>query len=367
MAGDFIIVHGDVVSNYPIEEALKAHKARRVKDKNATMTMVLREIGPQHRTKSSPNSPAFVIDPLKDRCLHYEEISRRPRANSNNSSSRASSSFLSIDPEFTDYAELDIRNDLYDCGIDICTPEVLGLWADSFDYQTPRTQFLHGVLKDYELNGVTIHTHITRDYYAARVHNLKAYDAVSKDIITRWTYPFCPDMNLGEGECYTFKRRQIYLDQDVNVSRLATICQDTVAGVQSSIGDNTVISDSVVGNNCHIGDNVILENAYIWDGVIVGEDTEIKNAVVADGAVIGSQCRLEPGSLVSYGVKVADGVTIPKGLRVTKEFPQASVPPNVKVVGAGGEGHEFIPEEEEDEGNEDPVLSSLSESNLAVL
>ncbi|KAG9831650.1 nucleotide-diphospho-sugar transferase, partial [Aureobasidium melanogenum] len=45
LAGDFLIVYGDVVSNLPIEAAIAAHRQRRTKDKNAIMTMVLREAG----------------------------------------------------------------------------------------------------------------------------------------------------------------------------------------------------------------------------------------------------------------------------------------------------------------------------------
>ena len=37
---DFVLVSGDVVSNMDLGAALKAHRARRDKDKNALMTMV---------------------------------------------------------------------------------------------------------------------------------------------------------------------------------------------------------------------------------------------------------------------------------------------------------------------------------------
>jgi hypothetical protein len=32
--------------------------------------------------------------------------------------------------------------------------------------------------------------------YAARVHNLRSYDAVSRDLLARWAYPFVPDTNV---------------------------------------------------------------------------------------------------------------------------------------------------------------------------
>ncbi len=51
--------------------------------------------------------------------------------------------------------------------------------------------------------------------YAARVHNLRSYDAVSRDIVARWCYPFVPDTNLatrGEGLTYfTYGRGRVYM------------------------------------------------------------------------------------------------------------------------------------------------------------
>jgi hypothetical protein len=32
--------------------------------------------------------------------------------------------------------------------------------------------------------------------YAARVHNLRSYDAISRDLLARWAYPFVPDTNV---------------------------------------------------------------------------------------------------------------------------------------------------------------------------
>jgi NDP-sugar pyrophosphorylase family protein len=45
ITGDFLLVHGDLVSNLPIDAALAAHRARRIADKNAIMTMILRSGG----------------------------------------------------------------------------------------------------------------------------------------------------------------------------------------------------------------------------------------------------------------------------------------------------------------------------------
>ncbi|KAJ5259578.1 translation initiation factor eIF-2B subunit epsilon [Penicillium angulare] len=346
ITGDFIVVSGDVISNMPIEGALTKHRARREKDKNAIMTMVLREAGRNHRTKSSSVSPVFVIDPTKDRCLHYEEIDHH----SNERPAR-----VNVDTEILlTHPELDIRQDLIDSSVDICTPDVLSLWSDSFDYQSPRKHFLFGVLKDYELNGKTIHTHIIKDDYAARVRNLKAYDAVSKDIISRWTYPLCPDTNLLPGHTYALRKSNLYQEQGVTLARSCVIGRRTVIGKGTSIGDKTTVRDTVLGRNCKIGRGVKLQGAYIWEGVSIGDNTVVNGAIIADGVVIGKNCTVAAGALVSHGVKIADGVAVEAGKRITKSRRDGGVvTTDPKVVGADGEGREFIQGEDEDDDEDD--------------
>lgn len=353
ITGDFIVVSGDVISNLPIEGALAQHRKRRATDKNAIMTMVLREAGLNHRTKSSSVSPVFVIDPTKDRCLHYEEIDRHA---SDDKPSR-----LNIDAGIIlSHPELDVRQDLIDCSIDICTPDVLSLWSDSFDYQSPRKHYLHGVLKDYELNGKTLHTYIIKDHYAARVRNLKAYDAISKDILSRWTYPLCPDTNLLSGHSYELRKGSLYQEKGVTLARSCIIGRRTVIGAGTSIGDRTEIKNTVLGRNCKVGRNVKLDGAYIWDNVVIGDGTDVRGAIIADGVTIGNNCTVAAGALISYGVKITGGISVEGGKRITKTQIDGTVGKNdPTVVGEGGEGYEFIHgEEEEDEDDEDVSVAS---------
>lgn len=48
---DFLLIYGDFIGNLPLEGVLEEHNKRRKIDKNAIMTMILREAGAEHRTK----------------------------------------------------------------------------------------------------------------------------------------------------------------------------------------------------------------------------------------------------------------------------------------------------------------------------
>ena len=307
ITGDFLLVSGDVVSNMSIEPALAKHRARREKNKDAIMTMVLREAGLGHRTKSKGSRPVFVIDPSAERCLYYEEMGSR----------KGRSRHITLDPELlTSNADIDVREDLIDCHIDICTLDVLAQWSDNFDFQSLRKSFLHGVLKDYETYGKTIHTYIMTDQYAARVKSLRAYNAISKDIVGRWAYPLCPDSNLMPDQSYRFGKGKVYQEDAVLIGR--TSIKKTVIGSQTHIGEDGIITGSTIGRRCKIGNNVILEGAYIWDDVTIGDGSIVRDAVVASETTIGSNCTIESGALISFGVQLPDHIGISMHRKITR-------------------------------------------------
>lgn len=348
--GDFVVVYGDVVANVPLERALAEHRARRIKDKNAIMTMVLREAGAggnAHRARPGATRPVFVIDPAADRCVHFEQLPNRDGRR-----------HLSLDPALlAEHPELDVRADLVDCGIDICTPDVLALWSDNFDFELPRRGFLHSVLKDYELNGKTVHAHVARSGYAARVRSLRAYDAVSRDVLGRWAYPLCPDSNLVRGQSFRLGPGGVYKEDGVVLARSCAVGAHSAIGRGTSVGEGTRVRGSVVGRGCAIGKGVVLEGAYVWDGAAVGNGSVVRGAVIADGATVGRGCRVEAGAIVSFGVRLADGARVSGRGRVTRaagmradggEAPRGE--PDPAVVGEGGDGFEY---EDGDEAEED--------------
>jgi translation initiation factor eIF-2B subunit epsilon len=51
ITGDFVLVTGDLVSNVRIDDVVRAHKERRRTNKDAIMTMVMKESGLKHRTR----------------------------------------------------------------------------------------------------------------------------------------------------------------------------------------------------------------------------------------------------------------------------------------------------------------------------
>ena len=48
--------------------------------------------------------------------------------------------------------------------------------------------------KVFQFLGNQIHLHVLKHRYCSRVHNLYMYDAVSRDVLARWTHPYVPEI-----------------------------------------------------------------------------------------------------------------------------------------------------------------------------
>ncbi|KAG9291448.1 hypothetical protein G9A89_021867 [Geosiphon pyriformis] len=272
---DFILVSGDMVSNIHLEQILEAH----------------RSIG---------ESSIFVLDSETNECVHYEAVEAFPRKRR-----------MVMDLEiFKSHTDVQIFNDLIDCQIDICSVEVPALFTENFDYQDIRKDFVYGILTS-DLLGKTIYCHTIKDAYAARVKSLQTYDAISKDILSRWTYPIVPDSNLQEKDSYEYMRGQIYKEKNVVLSRSCVLGEKVLIGTETEIAENTKITNSVIGRRVRIvelilkillkfqGSNVTITGAYIWD-----------DSILANGVVLEENVTINKGCLLSFDVVVGPNITL---------------------------------------------------------
>ncbi|KAK7055003.1 translation initiation factor eIF-2B epsilon subunit, GEF [Paramarasmius palmivorus] len=210
VTGDFVLVMGDLVSNIRIDEVVKVHKERRKVNKDAIMTMVVKESGARHRTRD----------------------------------------------------------------------------------------FVHGVLTS-DLLMKNIYCYVAKDGYAARVKDTKSYDSISKDILSRWTFPLVPDNNHPAGHVYEHRRGNKYIAKDNSVI-LAR--QQLPSWIFHQVFENAQIISSVIGRDCVIGPGTIVDNSYIFDGTKIGAGCIIEKSIIGAGVIVRDDTRIEKGCLVGDGV-----------------------------------------------------------------
>ncbi|XP_060623336.2 translation initiation factor eIF2B subunit epsilon [Anolis sagrei] len=385
---DFILVSGDVVSNINVSTALQEHRLRRKLEKNVSvMTMIFKECSPGHRARCQEDDIIIATDSATKRVLHYQKTRGLKRF-------RFPMSLFQRNIE-----EVQVRHDLLDCQISICSPQVAELFTDNFDYQT-RDDFVRGLLVNEEVLGNQIHMHATSEEYGVPVSNLLMYESVSSDILQRWVYPMAPEMNItgDEKQSCTHSRHNIYRGAEVSLGHGSVLEENVLIGQGTSVGKNCSISNSVIGPNCNIGDEVVLDRAFLWNGVSVADGVTIRQSIVCDEAVVKKGVTLNPHCVLTSQVVVGPDITLPEGTvislhptdeveddddqfsddsGVNREESKAKLKGyNIAEVGSEGRGYLWKADSENDVDREEqthslwgPILSaeeeSESESNMS--
>ncbi|XP_005284087.2 translation initiation factor eIF2B subunit epsilon [Chrysemys picta bellii] len=308
---DFLLVSGDVVSNINVSAALEEHRMRRKLDKNVSvMTMIFKESSPGHRARCQEDDIILAMDSTTNRVLHYQRTQELKRF-------RFPVSLFQSNIE-----TVEVRHDLLDCHISICSPQVAELFTDNFDYQT-RDDFVRGLLVNEEVLGNQIHMHVTAEEYGARVSNLLMYEAVCSDIIRRWVYPMTPEMNFTDDETqsYTHSKHNIYRGAEVSLGHGSVLDDNVLIGQGTVIGSNCSITNSVIGQNCKIGDEVILDGAFLWNGVHVADRVVIRQSIVCDEAEVKEKVKLNPHCVLTSQVVVGPNITLLEGTVISLHSP----------------------------------------------
>ena len=313
ISSDFVLITGDTVASFNLKEAIAEHKKRRKQDKSSIMTIVMKRIKSRaSRKRLGDHGLILQVDPATNQIISYEEEINKSYVT------------LDVSSAFLDRSQVAVREDLVDCYIDICAPEVLGLFQDNFDFQNLRRDFVGVVLSEEELgNKIFAYELASGVDYAARIHNPRSYDAVSRDIWNHWLWP----VEVGQSRTFTscthswgIIRRGIQdclRDAGVSASRSVEVGNDCQIGSDTSIGDNTRIVASFVGKNCKIGKNVELSGCHLLAGVSIADGVKIYSSMLSDNVCVEENATVLEGCLVGSNVVIGQGHTVPAFSRIS--------------------------------------------------
>lgn len=303
---DFILVYGDIVSNIEMESLVNDHIERSKKDKSTVMTLLLSKSHVNRNlriyTKNQQKGSMVIgIDDESGQVVYCEDKLKK---------------YLNVSRQtFLSSRSISFHTDLEESGIAICSPELLTLFEDNFDYQL-LSQMVKGVVNGEEVVERKIFARtVGNKHYTSRISSLDQYHQVTRDILTRYSYPFVPDNNFDDTS-YTYLRER-YQEMNVKLSRSCIVRGYSSIGKGSSVEDESSVVSSTIGRNCKIGSNVKIRNSHIWDNVVIGDNVTIENAIVCSDTSIGKGCIIESGSIISFNVKIGAGIKIPEFSRLT--------------------------------------------------
>ena len=305
--GHFLLVHGDFVTNASLRTLLDVHLKNVHNDKNTLLTMTFKMASPEHRCRTvMVDDCAIVYDSHTHQLFHYQTFRR------------LSSRFSLQTTLLESHSELDVAYHVIDSEVDICSPAVLSLFSENFDYQDLRRDFVHGILTSDLLN-YKFYVHILPSHsYAIRVSHTQRYDSVSKDLMQRWIFPIVPDANFNESTRYRVKRHCRYLDHPVVLERDTVFGENVIVGRDTKIGTRTLIRNAVIGQRCIIGKDVIIEDAYLWDDTVVGDHCRVKHSLLAEHVILKDHVKIARGCILGEDVVVGPNVSLPEFTRLVR-------------------------------------------------
>lgn len=306
LQNDFLVIYGDTVGNANLKEAIDQHKAVRVKNKEYIVSIVFSELHVKSKLRTEQEQCVVVLE--GSRIVQYDGIGAKKKVD------------LNSNVKFKELKEFEVRHDLVESGVIICSPELMHYFSDNFDYHSLRDHLMKDILTSEIYTDKFMAYVLPKHNYLHRVQVPRSYDAVSVDIMNRWLYPICLNANLfppSTPSTYISARNNLYKELNVHLAKGVRIETPAVIGTGTIIKEAAVVSMSSIGRNCKIGAGSKITNSYIWNNVDIGENCVLSNAILCSGAVVGSNCVINSGSIISFNVWVNPNTIIKEKSRIS--------------------------------------------------
>mmetsp|Transcript_3438 Transcript_3438/g.5066 ORF Transcript_3438/g.5066 Transcript_3438/m.5066 type:complete len:688 (+) Transcript_3438:19-2082(+) len=301
---DFLLLSGDVISNIDIKALIKHHREAKKVNKSLLMTSAFKK-QPTHQQRELGFNDALHsvwcgIDKRENKILFYEEEGKEKATIGHE--------------KFQENPTMDVRSDLIDCHIDMCTTEVLTIFEEQL-YKN-RAQLINNVLTNDILsvsNYITPYI-LSEKEYAARVSSFRAYELISEHIVRGWVHPITPDFF----KKYGMQGRNNYLGDRLKLKPSTKLVSDCVIDENGKFGENTIVSNCVIGKNVVVGNNTVLKNAYIFDNVVIGDNVMITSSLLSSEVKIHSGVTIERGCVLSSGLEIKENTILKEYTRYVK-------------------------------------------------
>jgi translation initiation factor eIF-2B subunit epsilon len=367
---DFVLVRGAVLSSVPLMDMVEAHRRQKDAEKDRMLlTMLLLETPSQQAFDPARYyiSPLTVADRfrsnVKEMRVHVFESQRSDNGFyrcllSEPVSPHSEKQSLSIATDILQkHTNLLLRNDLYDCNIDICTPEVPALFAEDFDTNNLRSSFVDDILTS-DLRTKHIYAFIPKTGFSANISSLEDLWRTSVGMTCGLTAPFDPLLNIEPDQSFS-KKGTVWKENGTKVHESVQLT-NAVLGAGVAVANNANIRNSVIGRNCIIAEAVTIENSVLLASVKVDKGCFIRESIIFDGIELPERSHLAGKSIIPPNTKLSSPFTTPETPKFTIYAADG------KPVAQDEDEDEDEEEEEEEEEVEDGDLPTLGPLSLLL-
>ncbi|EFN83402.1 translation initiation factor eIF-2B subunit epsilon [Harpegnathos saltator] len=280
LRGNFILIRGNTLTSTDLNYLMNIHHLNIEQDKGTVMTMMLRDIGVTKNTPFEEETTLVVFNKLNNKLLYYEKLKDKQKKVK-----------MKVD-WFLNHSKVRLCTNFLDTHVYICSPSVLSLFVDNFDFQT-MDDFIRGVLNDEFLSSSIYWHELDREAdYAVPISSWKIYHSLTRDILRRYSYPLVPNIFLFSTDIIYNALHFTYRHKSATLSKGCLLERESFIGQNSVLGDNTTVATSIIMDNCTIGSNVYIRDSYIFPNVKIEGNCIITSSILFPNCIVGSDSNI---------------------------------------------------------------------------
>lgn len=256
----FIVISGDVLTDFDITEAVNYHI-----EKGAKATILL----------------THVTSPLQYGIVMTDEEGRITR-------------FL----EKPSWGQ--VFSDTINTGIYILEPEVLDLipYQEEFDFS--KDLFPLMLEKGMELFG-----YVAEGYWKD-VGNLDEYQLGQSDSLNGRVKVYIPG----------FDKNDLILGKGCTIAPTAKFIGKVIVGDNVNIGEHAIISNSVIGSGSIIGMGARLSGVTLWENVKIGSFSDLTDDVICNHTIIGNSTTISENVYISNNCNIGENAILLSNIKL---------------------------------------------------
>ncbi len=270
----FIIISGDVLTDFDLEAAIKFHK-----EKKAMATLVLTKV-------DNPLEYGVVITAEDGKIVRFLEK-----------------------PSWGE-----VFSDTINTGIYILEPEIFDLIPAKTEFDFSKNLFPLMLEKKLPLYGYIA------DGYWKDIGSLDEYINAHQDVLNGNVTVDIPGKRQGG------MGKNVFVGENTRIGAKVKYKGGVVIGKNCQIGEKCELEDCVIGDNCVVGNGAKLCGTTVWSDVKIGERASLGKCVVASRTTVEDGAQVDAGAIIAEDCFIGSGAVVRENIKIwpKKEVEQGS-------------------------------------------
>lgn len=260
---EFIIIKGNMITNMNINDEIDLY----YKIKTANKDLILYKLFSKSNIFTSYNN-SILYKKGTNKLLTFDKI------NNNTNYILKQNEKLS----FEDLNDYEIRFDIIDTGISICSFDIFNYYIENFDYHSEQDDLIKDLLSS-ELHTDSVYFNIlNKRYLTINIASIKNLNDLCKNLVRKNFGNY-----LHNKDNFTIENYNIYKYNNVKIGNNSVLRDFSYIDKDTIINNNCLITKTIInGINTIIEDNVTIFNSQLTNNINlkISKDIKLKNVII---------------------------------------------------------------------------------------